>query len=169
MKDSIYSNENASTEAERATENASIVEGVVDAVFSDGTVRVRISPNNHHLCQVNRGTSGDGWLPSVNETAIIARRTTGQYILLGTFSDGGMGLDAGERVIGHSGSESRLKMNNDGSIDIIPDGAENPVVTLTSDGMKIAKGQVVTDIDTTTDSDGHVTSVSPVYTDTLSL
>jgi len=169
MKDSIHPNDNASTEAAQALEDASLVEGVVDAVFVDSeTVRVRISQQNHELCDVLTTSGGDTLYPSVGETAVFARRTTGRPLLLGTFGEAAE-IEEGERIIGHSGSDTHLRLNNDGTIDIIPDGATSAVLTVSSNGLEFTDMQVMTDVSTTTDADGHVTSVDPIYTTTISL
>lgn len=43
------------------------------------------------------------------------------------------------------------------------------ILTFDADGMHFANEQVVTDVETSTDGDGHVTDVSPVYTTSISL
>lgn len=169
MRNSLYSNNVATSESESARRAASIRYGVVDAVnVEENTVRVRFDKKNSTTCQIFSQTVGDAWYPEPQDFAIVAPKRDSDDLLLGTVTVSSS-MERGERIVGHSASETQLRFNNDGSIAVIPDGATAAVCTIDSDGIHIADNQVVTDISTTTDADGHVTSVDPIYTDTLSL
>lgn len=169
MRDSIHQNTNATTESIERLEAASFDVGTVDAVFEDtGFVRVRVAPSNHVRCDVFTPTSGDSWLPTVGETAIVARRRSGRPLLLGTVG-GDRTVQSGERIIGHDGSTAHLRFRSDGVIEVVPDGQSTPTVTIDSEGLHFADEQVVTNIETSTDADGHVTSIDVQYTQTISL
>lgn len=69
-------------------------------------------------------------------------------------------LQPGERVVSHPLSTASVKFNADGSLDIQGDAK----IRINGGGVG-----VITDIDTTTDSDGHVTSIDLVRNDNITL
>jgi len=143
--------------------------GRVDTIREDTQeVTVRVGPQSHIPCKILNETTGDAWYPDLNDRVVIAPRTNGKHVVIGGVMDNNT-ISDGERVIGHSGSETTVKFNDDGSIDIIPDGQTDPSLTIDNSGLHFADNQVVTDIDTTKDADGHVESVTPIYTTSISL
>lgn len=68
---------------------------------------------------------------------------------------------AGERKIGHQLTDSEIYFQEDGTILIESDGGAT--IELRADGTVVinnGSNGVITDVSTTTDSDGHVTSIS---------
>lgn len=170
MKDNRLSNTNASHEANSAVTQSLFRSGITDSIDDEeGTVTVRIGPQNHLNCEVLTTTKGDEWYPSLRESVVVAKQIDGTPLIIGTPPSNEGEIAAGERIIGHGASDFHFHFRNDGTVEIIPDGQSSAVLTIDSNGLHFADNSVVTDIDTTTDTDGHVTSVTPIYTTTLSL
>lgn len=109
--------------------------------------------------------SGDVAIPTEGERVIIGYRTNSRPIVLGTrysLSDDIPEFEPGERVIGHSLTDGHIRLDTDGTITVT---AANDTATITigADGtIQINDGQTkpITDVETTTDGDGHVTDIT---------
>jgi len=109
-------------------------------------------------------------LPSEGARVLVVELPRRAYVL-GAFpheNDGQprVGAKQGERVIGTSGSEARIRLTPSGDVNIISDDTIDSTpsrVTLTANGQVIINGgdtRPITDVTTDTDADGHVTNVS---------
>ena len=108
--------------------------------------------------------TGDVTIPEEGSRVIIAFRPNERPIVLGqrykqdeTIPD----FEPGERVIGHPLSESHIRLAKDGSITVKGDGGNT--IELASDGSVTINGgskNPVTNVTTSTDGDGHVTSIT---------
>jgi hypothetical protein len=79
-------------------------------------------------------------------------------------------LEAGERILSHPLSTAHVRFNADGSIDVTSEGDAS--VRLRADGTLVLNGGsqgIVTDVQTTTDADGHVTDVTLVREDSIQI
>jgi hypothetical protein len=139
------------TSAPTQTDNGETVVSVQSAtVPTDGTAVVL--PNVH----------GDSYVPPKGTPVLLAQLASSETIVLKapTPNVDSPTLDEGERIISHPTSESVVKFNADGTLDIHGDG-----VVRINGGSKGA----ITDITTSTDGDGHVTDVSVTRNDDVLL
>lgn len=127
---------------------------------------IAVEPTNtQESINVSLGSEseGDGWMPQTGDTLVIGYRVASPPVVLGyrySQSQDRPTLDPGERVIGHGGTTSTVSFNNDGSVAIEAD--SGATFTLEADGTVTINGgsnNPITDITTSTNSDGHVTSV----------
>lgn len=107
---------------------------------------------------------GDITVPTQGDRVIVAYQIDGRPIILGTIytsNDTLPDFEPGERIIGHPMTDSYVRLATDGTIHVEGDGGNT--IELQPDGSIVLNGgstQPVTDVQTTTDVDGHVTSVS---------
>lgn len=137
-------------------------------ITSTGTEQTKSTGEN---VAVTVPEHGDVAMPSVGDLVVLASFRADTKIVLGTFYDDAGDIPSvveGERVISHDDSDTtiRLKPNGDVEIDaennVIVDGGD---VEINPDGaVKIDGGgtNVVTDVETTKDADGHVTDITIV-------
>lgn len=125
---------------------------------------------------VPQHTTSDTWVPRKGKRVYYVRLLDDTAIFLGCVADDHDGYDT-ERRITHPHTDTEILFDEDGSVHV--DGTDTSV-TLNADGsvdIDVADGKavtvdggtnpVVTDVETTTDSDGHVTDVTTVTSDTL--
>jgi hypothetical protein len=134
--------------------------------------RVEVKPftlDEPMLADVRIAQSGDVSLPTEETRVIIGYRLNGQPVVLGgQYTEGDTLPDVaeGERIIGHSASQSHIKFAQDGSITVKGDGGNT--VELSVDGAVVVNGgdtEPVTDVETTENADGYVTDVSLMRAD----
>jgi hypothetical protein len=112
---------------------------------------------------------GDVCVPTEGDWVLVAYRTNGRPVVLGTRygdNDNIPEFEPGERVVGHPETDSYVRLANDGSILVEAD--DGTTIECTSDGdIVLNEGQTapIVDITTTTDSDGHVTSIDVTRAD----
>jgi len=195
MRDSLYSNQTAEREATRQQQATQLRRGMVDAIIDAEArrVRVRFANDEHVEATVTTAHVGDGWLPAVETPVLVDTDDGGTPLVVGSGTnvtvDDGTPAAVGERTIGHSTSDTQVRFDSngvvsvhpdegvggavtieaDGRIVITPEDATSPVLTIDADGLQFQDDLVMTDVSTTTDSDGHVISVTPIYTNTISL
>jgi hypothetical protein len=195
MKDSYISNENADVISRRRTLDERQHKGIVDSVSDDGTVSVRFSPSSSAPSNVTVQVRGDDYIPNVEDEVIVEQQSGGEYAIVGSHvvhSDEKRATNEGERYVGHPSTPTNVHFHDDGSLTITVEPSANsealewhfdtngetslsvppsssPVLTFDENGMHFADDTVMTDVNTTTDGDGHVTSVTPQYTQTISL
>lgn len=168
MRDSYLSNDVASTEATRAQSASTIRIGIVDEIQDNGTIRIRYYDDTHTSALPMSDSPHEAHIPSVNDLVYISPQSNSRDVVVGYAPIQLVEpLNDGERTIGHSGSESRLKFTDDGTIEVYRDGDSEPIVTISDSGVELPQA-VVTDVSTTIDSDGYVTSVDTTTTETLS-
>ncbi len=116
------------------------------------------------LADVATAQTGDVYIPEEGSRVIIGYRVNERPIVLGQryqIDDTIPEFEPGERVIGHPLSNSHIRLAKDGSITVKGDGGNT--IELASDGSVTINGgsaNPVTDVTTSTDADGHVTSIS---------
>lgn len=196
MQESHLSNTNADRSVDRAADGFRQRTGVVDGVDGTGEVRVRFSDGSHRRCAVQLPNAGDDYVPTVGDVVQVSDRTAEVPIIVGVSIPSGTvkrAVDPGERVLGHPSSPTNVRFTDDGRLlvtvyesdgetvalqwefdtdgntYVYPDGTSSAVLRFDENGLHFADNQVMTDISTSSDSDGHVTSVTPVYTQTISL
>lgn len=136
---------------------------------SDGAHAVEITLDwfdEPEKAEVAIGLTGDVLMPEEGDRVIVGYREDERPIVLGgryLLGDSIPAFQAGERVVGHPASDSHVRFHADGTLTVSGDGGNT--VELQSDGSVVINGgstAPVTDVtvSTTTDSDGHVTSVS---------
>lgn len=114
-------------------------------------------------------SNGDIAIPDSDEDsalyAIYARVDNGTPYVLGFYYDDKTHTipqaNAGERKLGHQATDSEIYFRKDGSLLIESD--SGATIELTASGETIINGGtkgVIHDVSTTTDADGHVTSIS---------
>jgi len=113
---------------------------------------------------------GDIHPPLPDTQVVIARRRGGRPLVLGTAYTTEDSLDpyvAGERVLTHQLSDAKVHFEPDGTLTV--QNGDGTTVTIDGSEVSVDGGTqgVVTDVNTTTDSDGHVTSISLERSDTL--
>lgn len=96
---------------------------------------------------------GDYYIPPEDTPVLVGRFWNGEYAVIGAPIPEvpSPTIEAGERIVSHPGSGSTVRFHNDGTLDVYAD-----------DTVRLNDGStgVVTDVTTTTDADGHVTSIS---------
>jgi len=113
---------------------------------------------------VNANQVGDVQIPTEGSRVTIAYRPNERPLVVGQRyknEDTVPEFEPGERVVGHPLSDSHIRLATDGSITIKGDAGN--IVELASDGSVTINGgskNPVTDVSTSTDADGHVTSIS---------
>jgi hypothetical protein len=113
---------------------------------------------------VNANQVGDVQIPTEGSRVTIAYRPNERPLVVGQrYKDDNTvpEFEPGERVIGHPLSEAHIRLAEDGSITIKGDGGNT--VELASDGsVTVNEGSKnpITEITTTSDSDGHITSIT---------
>lgn len=157
--------------------------------------------------EVPVGLYGDVALPQEGDRVLAGYRRNGRAVVLGVryqSPDDIPPYEAGERIVGHPTTASRVHLENDGTLTVhadsgsqvtidpegrvLVDGTNGNSVDLKTDGSVAVTGTAgntvelptsgdvvlnggttkpVTDVTTTTDSDGHVTSISLVRSDTV--
>lgn len=128
---------------------------------SDGVFVVPSTLGIEVRCDLGGESVGSVSVPEVGDTVLIGHRVTDAPVLVGTPETVTQSVAAGERVLGHSGSQAVVSFQADGTVSI--QGDDGTTVTVEPDGdVRVDGGstQPVVDISTTTDADGHVTSVS---------
>lgn len=129
---------------------------VEDATHSGGAGETRGTPTS---AAVPVGNKGDVTLPSVGDMVMIARFRNNKAVVLSTYYTQQPDIptaEEGERVVGHPESDSEVRLKPNGDVVI------NPERNVVIDG---GGTKVVTDVETTTDADGHVTSITVVRAD----
>jgi len=107
---------------------------------------------------------GDVSIPTEGSRVIIGYRVNARPLVLGSrysANDTVPEYEPGERIIGHPTSNSYIHLDNDGGVHIV--GENGNSVTMQSNGDVVINDgntQPVTDVSTSTDADGHVTSIS---------
>ncbi len=162
---------------EKATKHSRIEQGVVlstaeeDSNLSDHTVKVATPSSGQVEAEVLVGAGGDFYLPPVDSVVTIAYFADETPAVIGCeYKHLDISrLPGGERRIGHHGSNSHILLKNDGSIQITLD--DSTTVNINNGTLSIDGGStpVVTDVTTTTDADGHVTSVDTVTNNSIQL
>jgi len=108
--------------------------------------------------------TGDIQIPTEGSRVLIAYRVNERPTVLCqryTPEDTLPDFEPGERVVGHPLSDSHIRLSKDGTVTIKGDGGNT--IELASDGSVTINGgsnNPVTDVSTSTDGDGHVTSIS---------
>lgn len=116
------------------------------------------------IAEVPTPQSGDVCLPSEGDDVIIGYQTNGTAQVIGTQYENASNIptfEEGERVVGHPASNAHVRFKVDGTVHI--EGDAGNTVELQTDGTIVINGgteQPVTDVTTTKDADGHVTSIS---------
>lgn len=116
---------------------------------------------------------GDTSIPMEGQRVLVGHRTDARPIVLGQRYEEGDDVPPfkeGERRVGHPASDSYVRLLADGSM--VVNGHNGNKIELKADGtVVINEGttQPVTDVSTTTDADGHVTSISLTRADGVSL
>jgi len=137
--------------------------------FEEATVFTVIEITNDDIqepepAEVVVPQNGDVCLPTEGDTVMVGYRRNGRPLVVGTQYTDSTDIppfEEGERVIGHPTSDSTIRFTTDGTIRLTHDAGTT--VELTNDGSVVIDNgntQPVTDVATTTDSDGHVTGVS---------
>lgn len=139
------------TSSPRQTDSGETIVSVQsETVPTDGTALVL--PTVH----------GDSYVPPTGTPVLLAQLASNETVVLKTPTPNveSATLEEGERVLSHPTSESVVKFNANGTIDIHGDGTVR-----INDGSKGA----ITDISTSTDDKGHVTDVSVTRNDDILL
>jgi hypothetical protein len=117
--------------------------------------------NKPALVMENAG--GDVTLPTEGEDVLIGQTDSGTFYVLGrTYQpdDTVPTLAPGERRIGHPLSDSAVTLHKDGTVTI--EGDSGTTVSIKPNGDVVINGgstAPITDVQTSTDGDGHVTSI----------
>jgi hypothetical protein len=157
----------------RETEIIGLEGGVVTTVESHDPD----NDNRGHVCWVSPdtydgdelmeiGVSHHGSLvvPNEGQRVLFTRRNDTLPTVVATRYEEGEEVPAyepGERRVSHPASDSYVHFYTDGSIEVY--GHNGNTIELKIDGSIVLNGgtnSLVTDVSTTTDSDGHVTSIS---------
>lgn len=155
----------------------------VTQVPADGNHVVKISPIAVDAGDIVQGgtpkdaivpvdTYGDVSLPSEGDLAIVEKTQNDLFVVRGvlyTRQDAGPSYQEGERRVGHSETGSHFRIDPDGVITIEADDGTTFTVDPSDGTVRVNGGStgVVTDVTTTTDTDGHVTSVDVVRSNYL--
>jgi hypothetical protein len=120
----------------------------------EGDVRAEILVPSH----------GTVTMPEEGDRVLVIHRRDDQPMILGEryeeFEDV-PAYEPGERIVGHPASDSHVHFREDGSI--LVSGHNGNTIELQTDGTIVLNdgtNNPVTDVSTTTDGDGHVTSIS---------
>lgn len=118
--------------------------------------------------RVPQPTRGDRRLPAEGDEVYFTRRGDDVAVILGIVATDHDGY-ATERRIDHRHSDAHITIDADGRITAVA--ADGTSITVDGGTLQVNDGAtpVVTDIETSTDGDGHVTSVTPVTNDSLQL
>jgi hypothetical protein len=139
---------------------------VTSAQANDGH-DVRVSPFATEVsvpASVRVAQTGDVLVPEEGDTVYVGYRANGEVVILGARydpEDSVPDYQPGERVVGHPASDTRIRFHSDGSLTV--EGENGNTVELAADGSVIVNDgdtAPVTGVSTSTDGDGHVTSVS---------
>jgi len=118
--------EKSSEERSRAVRAAQLSIGRVDTVDTESqTAVVRLVETEAERCDIALGASGDYLLPSPETAVVVDQKPDSRSIIVGivyTDIDDVPNAELGERIIGHEGSDTRIHLQNDGSIVIQHDG-----------------------------------------------
>jgi len=134
---------------------------------SDSNHVLEVEPDFHAVhvpAEMVVSTKGSVNMPNEGDRVLISHYQNGRAQVLGsryTLQESVPEAAEGERVIGHPASDSRIHFADDGTITVTTDSGNT--VTVSTDGTMTLNGGTVapvTDVSTTTDSDGHVTDVS---------
>lgn len=140
-------------------------DGFIGSVFGD-TIHGQTTPSPLVV-----PVHGDAYAPPEGYDLLYGELLNGR-VALGAFDDNDTShppVEPGERVLSHPVSDSYVKFNADGSIDVYGDSSvtvdASGDVSITPSGdvnIGSASTQAITDVSlsTTTDADGHVTDVS---------
>jgi hypothetical protein len=107
---------------------------------------------------------GSVTIPEEGERVLVIHRRDGEPMIIGSRYEEGETIpayDPGERIVSHAASDSHVYFRVDGSI--LVSGHNGNTIELKADGTIVLNGGTnnpVTDVSTTTDNDGHVTSIS---------
>jgi len=118
---------------------------------------------------VTEDTHGDVFIPTDGDDVLLGMTDDGtMYVLNATYNaeDVVETLAPGERRLSHPLSDSNITFHEDGSLTITDD--NNTTVTLGADGtVVIDDGETapITDIQTSTDGDGHITTIDVTRAD----
>jgi len=116
------------------------------------------------IAEVLFAQTGDITIPEEGDRVLIGYRIDAKPVVLGSRYPRDATIpeyEPGERRIGHPASDSYIMFHADGSVTIEDD--SGTTVTLDANGDVTVNGgstQPVTDVSTSTDGDGHVTSIS---------
>lgn len=130
---------------------------------------IRIKPTNGPptTAQLALDASGDTRLPAVGDIVYFTRMRDNTSLVLG-FEAVDHGGYTTQRRIDHRHSDAAVTFEEDGSVTVESDGT---TVTVEDGSVSVDGGStpVVTGVETTTDSDGRVTDVTPVTDDSIQL
>jgi hypothetical protein len=107
---------------------------------------------------------GSVTIPEEGERVLVIHRRDDDPMIIGSRYEEDETIpayDPGERIVSHAASDSHVYFRVDGSI--LVSGHNGNTIELKADGSIVLNGGTnnpVTDVSTTTDSDGHVTSIS---------
>jgi len=127
---------------------------------------VEVSPDftdRSFPAQVGLGQQGDVCVPTEGTPVYLAMQPDERAIILGerySEDDTIPDYEAGERRIGHPLTNSHIELQGDGAVHIEND--NGTTVDIQPDGDVVIDGGTnnpVTNVTTTTDSDGHVTDI----------
>lgn len=152
---------------------AATVTTVPSHTAGDGTSHaIMVVPDGHdspRSAEVPVDQHGDVSLPQEGDPVYVGYKRNGRTIVLGTRygeDDSIPAFEEGERVIGHPLSDSHVRFAADGTLHV--EGDDGNTIELRPDGTIVVNdgsNNPVTDIETSTDSDGHVTSISVTKSD----
>jgi len=148
--------------------------GFVDSAFPDAGMVAIESPGESTTtyAKVTVQSPGDGVIPEIyDETesrsvpVIYTELPDEAPVVLGFIYDPDVHdiptQQAGERIFGHDLTDSRVKIDVDGTIHI--DVEDGSTIDVQADGTIVLNDGtqgIITDVNTTKDADGHVTDVS---------
>lgn len=138
--------------------------------------------NEPHPATVPVPESGDVRVPTEGTSVIVGYRPEDQPVVVGVLydtTDDVPSVEVGERVIGHAASGTEIRFKPNGDIEVSPEsdtivhGNSDTSITLNENGdveldpendLVVNGGSTapVTDVNTTSDGDGHVTSITLV-------
>lgn len=134
---------------------------------ADSAHVVEVEPDfhdEHTAAEVVVPADGSVSMPEEQDRVLLSYQENGRPQVLGTrypLNDVVPQANEGERIVGHSGSDASVTFRNDGSVTLTNDAGDT--MELQADGTVVVNDgteQPIVDVQTTTDGDGHVTSVS---------
>jgi hypothetical protein len=163
---------------ESASYEGAVVTSSPTHTTGDGvTHAVRVSPDTYNgsmEAEIPVTARGDTLIPEEGQRVfVVYRKNTEPLVVAQRYEEDGVeppSFEPGERRIGHPASDSHVLLQPDGTIRI--DGANGNTVELAANGDVIinsGSNNPITDVSTTTDADGHVTSVSTTTSDSIYL
>lgn len=161
--------------ARQQSELVKLKGGVVTSTPTDTTdahaVEVRPDGMDRTIgCMVAVDANGDEHLPMQGTDVVVAFRKRGRPVIVGveyTVDETLDGTKPGERRLSHPLSTAEVFFDENGVLHAVAD--DGTEVTITNGEIHLGGSNtgIITDIDTTKDSDGRVIEVTPVRSNTV--